>query len=85
MRLSILVLLILASTIFVVTTLIVEGIVKINSRELCMIPQIVLKASFPDVISVPDLSSFKLCLYLLLLPGTRCHETNSLNDKFYQL
>jgi len=47
MRLSILVLLILASAIFVVTTLIVEG-----------------------VISVPDLSNFKLCLYLLLLPAT---------------
>jgi len=47
MRLSILVLLILASAIFVLTTLIVEG-----------------------VISVSDLSNFKLCLYLLLLPGT---------------
>jgi len=47
MRLSILVLLLLASAVFVVTTLIVEG-----------------------VISVPDLSNFKLCLYLLLLPGT---------------
>jgi len=47
MRLSILVLLSLASAIFVVTTLIVEG-----------------------VISVSDLSNFKLCLYLLLLPGT---------------